>query len=51
MTSNNDQYAVNNNQNNSKRKSLTPTIGEAVKEAIETGKEVVVAGPTDNRQS
>ncbi len=36
-----------NNQANNKKKSVTPTIGEAVKEAIETGKEVVVEGPTD----
>src|SRR5215211_814589 len=48
MTSNNDQNtATNNSQNNNKRKSLTPTIGEAVKEAVETGKEVVMAGPTE----
>jgi hypothetical protein len=47
MTSNNDQNTINNNQSNNKRKSLTPTIGEAVKEAIETGKEVVMAGPTE----
>jgi hypothetical protein len=47
MTSNNDQNTTNDNQNNNKRKSLTPTIGEAVKEAIETGKEVVIAGPTE----
>ncbi len=47
MTSNNDQNTTNDNQNNNKRKPLTPTIGEAVKEAIETGKEVVVAGPTE----
>jgi hypothetical protein len=47
MTGNNDQNTSNNNQNNNKRKSLTPTIGEAVKEAIETGREVVMAGPTE----
>jgi len=47
MTSNNDQNTTNNNQINNKRKSLTPTIGEAVKEAVETGKEVVMAGPTE----
>jgi hypothetical protein len=47
MTSNNDQNTANNNQNNDKRKPLTPTIGEAVKEALETGKEVVMAGPTE----
>jgi hypothetical protein len=47
MTSNNDQNASDDNQNSNKRKSLTPTIGEAVKEAIETGKEVVMAGPTE----
>jgi hypothetical protein len=47
MTSNNDQNTTINNQNNNKRKSLTPTIGEAVKEAVETGKEVIMAGPTE----
>jgi hypothetical protein len=47
MTSNNDQNTTNNNQTNNKRKSLTPTIGEAVKEAVETGKEVVMVGPTE----
>jgi hypothetical protein len=47
MTSNNDQNNTNNDQNNNKRKSLTPSIGEAVKEAVETGKEVVMAGPTE----
>ena len=42
---NNDNNKINkNDENNSLDKSIT-TIGEAVKEAIETGEEVVVAGP------
>ena len=44
---NNDSKSNDNNQTNNKKKALTPTIGEAVKEAIETGKEVIVEGPTD----
>ncbi|MBA3284115.1 MAG: hypothetical protein H0U27_03515 [Nitrosopumilus sp.] len=36
-----------NNLSNNKKKALTPTIGEAVKGAIETGKEVIMEGPTD----
>ena len=37
-----------NNQTKHKRKSITPSIGEAVKEAIETGREVIIEGPTDS---
>jgi len=44
---NNDSKSNDNNQYDNKKKALTPTIGEAVKEAIETGKEVIVEGPTD----
>ena len=44
---NNDSKSNDNNQSNNKKKALTPTIGEAVKEAVETGKEVIVEGPTD----
>ena len=47
MTSNNNQTTNDGNQNDNKRKSLTPTIGEAVKEAVDTGKEVVMEGPTE----
>ena len=41
---NNDNNKVNKNKNNSMDQPIT-TIGEAVKEAVETGEEVVVAGP------
>jgi hypothetical protein len=41
---NNDNNKVNKNKNNSLDQPIT-TIGEAVKEAVETGEEVVVAGP------
>lgn len=44
---NNDSKSNDNNQSNNKKKALTPTIGEAVKEAMETGKEVIAEGPTD----
>ncbi len=44
---NNNSNSNDNNQTNNKKKPVTPTLGEAVKEAIETGKEVVVEGPTD----
>ncbi|MER5175816.1 MAG: hypothetical protein ABJB76_04825 [Candidatus Nitrosocosmicus sp.] len=37
-----------NNQTKNKRKPITPSIGEAVKEAIETGREVIIEGPTDS---
>ena len=47
MTGNHNQNTNDGNQNDNKRKSLTPTIGEAVKEAIDTGKEVVMEGPTE----
>jgi hypothetical protein len=36
-----------NNQTDDKKRVSTPTIGDAVKEAIETGKEVIMQGPTD----
>jgi hypothetical protein len=36
-----------NNQNGEKKRVSPPTIGEAVKEAIETGKEVIMQGPSD----
>lgn len=36
-----------NNPNDDKKRVSTPSIGEAVKEAIETGKEVTMQGPTD----
>ncbi|MGN6709055.1 MAG: hypothetical protein ACTHKF_06880 [Candidatus Nitrosocosmicus sp.] len=42
-TTNNDS----NNPNGDKKRVSTPSIGEAVKEAIETGKEVTMQGPTD----
>ena len=42
-TSDNDS----NNQTDNKRRVSPPTIGEAVKEAIETGKEVIMQGPSD----
>jgi hypothetical protein len=41
---NNDNNKINKNKNNSLDQPIT-TIGEAVKEAVETGEEVVVAGP------
>jgi len=41
---NNDNNKINKNENNSLDQPIT-TIGEAVKEAVETGEEVVVAGP------
>ena len=41
---NNENNKINKNENNSLDQPIT-TIGEAVKEAIETGEEVVVAGP------
>lgn len=44
---NDDSKSNDNNLSNNKKKALTPTIGEAVKEAIETGKEVIMEGPTD----
>ncbi len=44
---NNNSNSNDNNQSNNKKKPVTPTLGEAVKEAIETGKEVVVEGPID----
>ena len=42
-TTNNDS----NNPNGDKKRVSTPSIGEAVKEAIETGNEVTMQGPTD----
>ena len=36
-----------NNQTNNKKKPLSPTIGDAVKEAVETKKEVIMEGPTE----
>ena len=44
---NDDSKSNDNNLSNNKKKALTPTIGEAVKEAIESGKEVIIEGPTD----
>lgn len=44
---NDDSKYNDNNQSNNKKKALTPTIGEAVKESLETGREVTVEGPTD----
>ncbi len=44
---NDDSKSNDNNLSNNKKRVLTPTIGEAVKEAIETGKEVIVEDPTD----
>ncbi len=44
---NDDSKSNDNNLSDNKKKALTPTIGEAVKEAIETGKEVIMEGPTD----
>ena len=41
---NNENNKINKNENNSLDQPIT-TIGEAVKEAVETGEEVVVAGP------
>jgi hypothetical protein len=35
------------NQTNDKKKSPSPTIGDAVKEAIETKKEVIIEGPAE----
>ena len=35
------------NQTNNKKKPLSPTIGDAVKEAVETKKEVIMEGPTE----
>ncbi len=43
----NDSKSSDNIQSNNKKKALTPTIGEAVKEAIDTGHEVLMEGPTD----
>ncbi len=45
---NDDSKSNDNNQSSNKNKALTPTIGQAVKEAIETGREVIVEGPTDS---
>src|SRR5919112_2979188 len=36
-----------NNQTGDKKRVSPPTIGEAVKKAIETGKEVIMQGPSD----
>ena len=36
-----------NNQTDDKKRVSSPTIGEAVKEALETGKEVIMQGPSD----
>jgi hypothetical protein len=36
-----------NNQTINKKKPLSPTIGDAVKEAVETKKEVIMEGPTE----
>lgn len=36
-----------NNQINNKKKPLAPTIGDAVKEAVETKKEVIMEGPAE----
>ncbi|MBA3286069.1 MAG: hypothetical protein H0U27_13570, partial [Nitrosopumilus sp.] len=44
---NDDSKSNDNNLSNNKKKALTPTIGEEVKEAIETGKEVIMEAPTD----
>jgi hypothetical protein len=44
---NNDLNSISNDQTNNKKKPMAPTIGDAVKEAVETGKEVVMEGPTD----
>ncbi len=45
--SNNNNSNINNSKINDKKKSFDPTIGDAVKEAIETHKEVKVAGPAE----
>ncbi len=36
-----------NNQTINKKKPISPTIGDAVKEAVETKKEVIMEGPTE----
>ncbi len=47
MSNNNTNSNINNSKTNTKKKSFTPTIGDAVKEAVETNKEVKIAGPTE----
>jgi hypothetical protein len=44
---NNNSNSSDNHQTNNKTKPVIPTIGEAVKEAVETGKEIVIEGPTE----
>ena len=45
--SNNNNSKINSSKINNKKKSFDPTIGDAVKEAIETHKEVKIAGPAE----
>ena len=39
-----------NNQIDDKKRVSPPTIGKLVKEAIETGKEVIMQGPSDTEE-
>ena len=45
ITNNSDNNG--NNQSVNKKRAITPTIGDAVKEALETDKKVIMEGPTD----
>jgi hypothetical protein len=45
--SNNSNSNNNGNDQTNKKGLLTPTVGEAIKEALDTGKEVIVEGPAE----
>jgi hypothetical protein len=45
MSNNSNSNNNGNNQTNDKKTVATPTLGGAIKEALDTGKEVIVEGP------
>ncbi len=47
MSHNNNSNNNGNNQTNNKKRIPTPTLGEAIKKSLDTGKEVIVEGPTE----
>jgi hypothetical protein len=47
MSNNSNSNNNGNDQTNNKKGLLTPTVGEAIKEALDTGKEVIVEGPAE----
>ena len=47
MSNNSNSNNNGNNQTNNKKRVATPTVGEAIKEALDTGKEVILEGPAE----